>query len=78
MGYYKNLRDETLFEIKNRIAGDSVAELLLALIEFIPEDDEVSIFIPRRTVEGLAQYKDCYAPLLREVAQLCDSAVYGY
>ena len=77
MGYHKNLRDETLSEIKNRVSGDPVAELLLSLIEFIPEDDEVSIFIPRQTVEELAQYNDCYAPLLREVAQLCDGAVYG-
>jgi hypothetical protein len=78
MGYHNYLRNETLSEIKNRVSGDPVAELLLALIEFIPEDDEVSIFIPRQTVEGLQQYKDCYAPLLREVAQLCDAAIYGY
>jgi hypothetical protein len=78
MFYNKNLRNETLSEIKNRFSSDPIAELLLALIEFIPEDDEVSIFVPRRTAEELTQYKDCYAPLLREVAQLCNGAVYGY
>lgn len=34
-------------------------------------NDTVAILLPRQLVEELTNYADCYAPLLRQVAQAC-------
>lgn len=38
-------------------------------------DDTVSITLSRHTALELVKYRDCYAPLLREVARSCDEAL---
>lgn len=78
MGHYLRLRNEVLNQIRGRVAGDEVGELLLQLLFLIPEDDEVNIFVERRTAEELRKFKNCYAPLLREVANMCDIALSAY
>ncbi len=75
MNNYTELRNEVLRQIRNRVAGDEVGELFIQLLFLIPEDDEVSIFLERRTAEELRKFKDCYAPLLKEIAGLCDIAL---
>lgn len=71
---YEKLRHEVLNEIQQSVAGDKTADLFLQLLPLIPEDDEVAIFIRHETAEELRKFRDCYAPLLREVAILCDIA----
>jgi len=48
--------------------------------EQIPNEDgdsTVTINLPRQLALELAKYRDCYAPLLREVARSCDDALVG-
>lgn len=72
---YTKLRHDVLAEISHRVVEDEVVDLLLQLLPLIPEGDEVNIFIKRETAEELRKFKDCYAPLLRHVAVLCDIAL---
>lgn len=71
MFYYKNLRELTVAEIYNQGDTGQTSEVLAALLELIPDDDQVLIAIPRHTADELCKYINCYAPLLRQVAQAC-------
>lgn len=77
MNLYAELRYEVIEEIRKSFGTEDgqIANLLLRLLPLVPEDDEVVVFIPCETAEELKKFKDCYAPLLREVANLCDSAL---
>ena len=74
MGRYEQLRIDVWKEIHNSVTNEKMMNLLLQLLPLIPEDDEVVIYVPRETAEELRKFRDCYAPLLREVAVLCDVA----
>lgn len=38
-------------------------------------NDTVAIHLPKNLVSELANYTDCYAPLLKQVAQACTEAL---
>lgn len=38
--------------------------------------EKITIEIPVYIAQGIAEWKDCYAPLLREVANACYNSLY--
>lgn len=58
--------------LDTRLLDDPRVRALIA--DFLPPNDGeayVTIHVPLHLATELAKYRDCYAPLLKEIAELC-------